>query len=236
MKVVVERAGGALEAELVTRALAAGHDVRVLDAPPAGAPLPRGCRLAEAPDGDVVVAVVGGLHGVGPGGLDGLADLARCAASDGTPLVVVAFSDLDEVEALLAGLGVDWTLQAATVLHDDLRPALAGGAPAGVDVQPVDAAEVAERVVRLLRVGPAGRVPDFGGPEIRPASSFGAAVADGATWAGAWTNADRRVGRRTWDEWLAAHGSGPVPGAVDGRPEARGAEAVGRGAGLVQQR
>jgi hypothetical protein len=230
VKVVIERAGGALEAELVDRALAAGHDVRVLDGPAAGQPLPRGCRLADAPDGDVVVAVVGGLAGAGAEALAALDDLARCAAIDGATLVVVAFSDLEAVEALLAAHGGGWTLQAATVLHDDLATALAeGGPPAEVAVQPVDAGEVAERVVRLLRVGPAGRVPDFAGPQVLELG--GAAASGGPGWPGAWTNPDRAVGRRTWEEWLAHRSAGPLDGgAKPGR-----AEALGGRPGLVQQ-
>ena len=226
----MERAGGPLEAEVVARALSAGHDVRVLDGPPAGEPLPRGCRLAEAPDGDVVVAVVGGLHGAGPGELGALADLAGCAAEEGTHLVVVAFSDLDEVEARLAASGAGWTLQAATVLHEQLaaEPAV----PAGVDVQPVDAGEVAERVVRLLRLGPAGRVPDFGGPEVIPATDTGV-QGPAVAWPGAWTNPARAVGHRTWEDWLAHRSAAPGP--VDGGPQPGGAEPVGHRPGLVQQ-
>jgi hypothetical protein len=35
----------------------------------------------------------------------------------------------------------------------------------GVSLQPIETTEVAARVVELLGAGPAGRVPDIGGPE-----------------------------------------------------------------------
>src|SRR5262249_47437189 len=38
--------------------------------------------------------------------------------------------------------------------------------PRGVEVQPVDTGEVADRLVRLALSEPAGRVPDMGGPRV----------------------------------------------------------------------
>jgi hypothetical protein len=38
--------------------------------------------------------------------------------------------------------------------------------PAGFLVQPVEASEVAQRVIRCLGDGPRGRVADFGGPDV----------------------------------------------------------------------
>ena len=39
--------------------------------------------------------------------------------------------------------------------------------PRGLPGQPVDSGEVADRLVELAFCGPAGRVPDVGGPEVR---------------------------------------------------------------------
>ena len=93
--------------------------------------------------------------------------------------------------------------------------------PVGVRFQPVDAAEVADRLVELTLGAPAGLVPDFAGPRIqgmdelvrtylraqgkrrllvpvRFAGGAYRAIRDGAHLA-----PDRAVGRRTWDEFLA---------------------------------
>jgi len=93
--------------------------------------------------------------------------------------------------------------------------------PSGFRVQPVDAGEVATRLVELALGEPAGLVPDLAGPRVYPIADLlrtylrasgrrrlvvpvrvpgGAARAmrDGANLA-----PDRAVGRRTWEEFLA---------------------------------
>jgi uncharacterized protein YbjT (DUF2867 family) len=62
--------------------------------------------------------------------------------------------------------------------------------PAATSLQPIDAAEVAQRLAGLAAGPPAGRVPDLGGPQIRPATSLLRAYLQAA-------------GRRTWEEFLA---------------------------------
>ena len=79
------------------------------------------------------------------------------------------------VERLLAGSGLAHTVLRATQFHDLIlrlftvqrwSPALF--VPAGARFQPVDVTDVAERLVSLAAGRPAGRVDDFGGPEVRP--------------------------------------------------------------------
>lgn len=79
------------------------------------------------------------------------------------------------VERLLAGSGLPLTVLRATQFHDLIlrlftvqrwSPALF--VPAGARFQPVDVADVAERLVSLAAGAPAGRVADFGGPQVRP--------------------------------------------------------------------
>ncbi|HEY7592432.1 MAG TPA: hypothetical protein VH969_04700 [Actinophytocola sp.] len=43
---------------------------------------------------------------------------------------------------------------------------------AGTRFQPVDVRDVADRLVTLATGPPAGRVPDFGGPQVRAMSAF----------------------------------------------------------------
>ncbi|MGW0118139.1 SDR family oxidoreductase [Streptomyces sp. NPDC003327] len=78
------------------------------------------------------------------------------------------------VERLVEESGLGWTVLRATQFHDLVLRVLEGAArlpvvflPAGVCDQPVDVAEVAERLARLAGAAPAGRVPDMGGPEVR---------------------------------------------------------------------
>ena len=88
--------------------------------------------------------------------------------------------------------------------------------------QPVDSDEVAERLVELALGAPAGFVPDFGGPrsyalgdlvrtylratrrhrlliQMRVPGKAAAAIRAGAILA-----PDRAVGRRTWEDFVAA--------------------------------
>ncbi|GAB2476114.1 NAD(P)H-binding protein [Promicromonospora xylanilytica] len=131
-------------------------------------------------------------------------------------------------ELLVERSGLPWTTLRATQFHDlvlTLVQALAKlpVAPSfsGYRIQPVEAAEVADRLVELTLSDPAGLVPDVGGPRVyemrdllrtyldaaglrRPILSIrqpgGAAR---ALRAGAGTAPDRAVGRRTWEEFLA---------------------------------
>jgi uncharacterized protein YbjT (DUF2867 family) len=93
--------------------------------------------------------------------------------------------------------------------------------PSGFRFQPVDAAEVADRLVELALGKPQGLVPDIGGPRVYemaelvrsylrasgkhrwiiPAPVVGKAAA--AIRAGANLRPDRAIGRKTWEEFLA---------------------------------
>ncbi len=79
-----------------------------------------------------------------------------------------------KVERMIEESGLGWTVLRTTQFHDLVRGLLRTSAklpvllvPAGVSVQPVDAAEVADRLAELAAGPPAGRVPDLGGPEVR---------------------------------------------------------------------
>jgi uncharacterized protein YbjT (DUF2867 family) len=112
--------------------------------------------------------------------------------------------------------------------------------PAATSFQPIDAAEVADRLASLAAGPPAGRVADLGGPQIRPAAELLRAYLDaagrrrpvlpvrlpGAVFAGYRRGGhlapDRAVGRRTWEEFLAEQVGRP------GRSGAEGTTIEGR--------
>lgn len=78
-------------------------------------------------------------------------------------------------EQLVAQAGMPWTILRATQFHDLLAWAFTGlsrspvlPVPAATSVQPVDVGDVAARLVELATTAPAGRVPDIGGPQVRP--------------------------------------------------------------------
>ncbi len=77
-------------------------------------------------------------------------------------------------EAAIEAAGLPHTILRATQFHsllDGLLMRLARlpvlPVPRGVRFQPIDAGEVATRVVALVGAGPSGRAPDMGGPEVR---------------------------------------------------------------------
>ncbi|MGW0997396.1 SDR family oxidoreductase [Streptomyces sp. NPDC002523] len=83
------------------------------------------------------------------------------------------------VERMVEESGLGWTVLRATQFHDLLVTVFQGLAkppvmplPAGVSDQPVEVAEVADRLTRLALAAPAGRVPDMGGPEVRTLDSL----------------------------------------------------------------
>jgi uncharacterized protein YbjT (DUF2867 family) len=76
-------------------------------------------------------------------------------------------------EEVIAGSGVPWTTLRATQFHDLVFMVARAMAklpvvpvPSGFHAQPVDAGEVADRLVELTLGAPAGLVPDLGGPRV----------------------------------------------------------------------
>ncbi|GAA2816245.1 NAD(P)H-binding protein [Kitasatospora paracochleata] len=132
-------------------------------------------------------------------------------------------------EQAVAGSGVPWTVLRAAQFHDlaltvaramAKLPVVPG--PGGIRWEPVDAREVAARLVDLALAEPAGRVPDLAGPTVhrmdelvrsylaatgrrrpvlpvRVPGRMGAAYRAGANLAP--ESADR--GRLTWESFLA---------------------------------
>ena len=131
-------------------------------------------------------------------------------------------------ERVVAGSGLPWTTLRATQFHQSMLLLVRQLArlpvvpvPSGSRFQPVDAGEVAARLVELALGPPAGLVPDLAGPRVYELADLvrGYLRASGrrralvpvrfpggaarAFRAGANLAPDRAVGRRTWEEFLA---------------------------------
>jgi len=138
------------------------------------------------------------------------------------------FAAKRRAERTIAGSGLPWTMLRATQFHDLVletvqamtRPPVVP-VPTGMRFQPIDAGEVADRLAALALGAPAGLAPDVAGPReyelaelvrgylraagkrrpILPLPLPGKAAR--AVRAGAIVAADRAVGTRTWEEFLA---------------------------------
>ena len=131
-------------------------------------------------------------------------------------------------ERVVASSGIPWTTLRATQFHDlffKTAEAMAKlpviPASAGFRFQPIDAGEVADRLVDLAFGPPCGLVPEMGGPKVhtmadllqaylrashrnRPVVSLPMpGKAAHAIREGANLTTERAVGRRTWEEFLA---------------------------------
>jgi uncharacterized protein YbjT (DUF2867 family) len=132
-------------------------------------------------------------------------------------------------ERVVAESGLPWTTLRATQFHDLILTVVRQLArlpvvpvPAGFRFQPVDTGEVAARLVELALGAPAGLVPDLAGPRVHELAELVRAdlrargrhrpvlpvrvpgQAARALRAGANLAPDRAVGRRTWEDFLAA--------------------------------
>jgi len=138
------------------------------------------------------------------------------------------FASKRAAERIVEKSGLPWTTLRATQFHDlalttvrQLAKLPVIPVPTGVRFQPIDAGDVAARLVELSLGTPSGLVPDMGGPRtydmaelvrsylratnrhrpLLPVRLPGKAA--GAMRAGANLAADRAVGHRTWEDFLA---------------------------------
>src|ERR687885_514792 len=89
------------------------------------------------------------------------------------------FESKRAAERVVADSGLPWTTLRATQFHDlilmvaqQLAKLPVSPVPAGFRVQPVEADEVAARLVELTLGEPAGLVPDMGGPRVYGAAEL----------------------------------------------------------------
>jgi uncharacterized protein YbjT (DUF2867 family) len=137
-------------------------------------------------------------------------------------------------ERVVAESGLPWSTLRATQFYDLTLVTVQAMSrlplipvPAGIRFQPVDAGEVAARLVELALGAPAGLVPAIGGPRVydmadlvrsylRAAGKNRVLVplplpgkAAAALRAGANLAPDRAIGRKTWEEFLGERVSSP---------------------------
>ena len=139
------------------------------------------------------------------------------------------FASKQAAEKVVEDSGLPWTTLRATQFHElmllvaqQLAKLPVAPLPAGVRFQPIDADEVAARLVELSLDEPANLVPDMGGPRVYSAAELfrgylrashrrrrpivpvwppgkaARAFREGANLA-----PEQAVGRRTWEEFLA---------------------------------
>jgi uncharacterized protein YbjT (DUF2867 family) len=133
-----------------------------------------------------------------------------------------------DAERVVERSPVPWTILRATQFHDlvlmvlrflDRLPAVMP-IPRGFRLQPMDAGEAASRLVEFALSGPAGRVPDVGGPEVLASTELARAYLEAsgrnkrlvgvplpgkaarAVREGAQLCPDKRYGTDSWEEFL----------------------------------
>lgn len=190
--VLVTGGTGALGRLVVERLQRTGREVRVLSRRSQAAS--HGVRfvVGDLTTGDGVGPAVEGVTAIvhcasnRTGDAAATRNLVRAAAAraDHPHLVYISIVGVDrvrwgyfraklEAEHVVAGSGLPWTTLRATQFHDlilrgarKLTRLPVVPVPARFLVQPVDAADVATRLVTLTLGRPAGRVPDLGGPRV----------------------------------------------------------------------
>jgi uncharacterized protein YbjT (DUF2867 family) len=193
MTTILVTGGTGTLGRLVTERLRAdGHEVRVLSrhAQPYAVDLRKG-----GPGLDAAVAgvdtVVHCASSPGGGDVEAARQLIDAARKAGVRhLVYISIVGVDRVpygyykaklavEQLVEESGLGWTVLRATQFHDLVVRVFRAMSklpvmllPAGVKDQPVEVAEVADRLAELALADPAGRVEDMGGPEVRTFDSL----------------------------------------------------------------
>jgi uncharacterized protein YbjT (DUF2867 family) len=199
-RVLVTGPAGLLGSAVVPRLAARGHEVRVLVHRTSPGPWPAvelvrgdvrtGAGLAQAVAGiDAVIhAATSPLRRAAATEVDGTRQVLAAAQAAGAHLVYPSIVGVDQINAgyyrakwqaeQVVAAGTRWTIQRATQFHPLLDRMLSYRVfpvTARLAFQPVDAGDVADRLVELVEAGPAGRAEDFGGPEVLPLRDLAAA-------------------------------------------------------------
>lgn len=202
MNILVTGGTGTLGRHVVTRLRQSGHRARILSRQPRGhidavhGDIRTGEGVARALAGmEVVVHAASAtrdplrLRATDVGGTRRMLELARAAHI--RRVVFTSIVGIDGVsypyyqtkvdaEQVVREGGVPWSILRATQFHDFMELLLRGfsrmpgitAVPFRWQFQPVDADEVARRVVEVALGEPAGLLADFGGPEVRTFKSI----------------------------------------------------------------
>jgi uncharacterized protein YbjT (DUF2867 family) len=185
--ILVTGATGTLGKPTVARLRTAGHDVRSLSRR-SGEGLATGDLLTgEGIDAAVagvstVVHLATGLRRRDVDIAQTLVDASRKAGVEHVVLISIVgidhipfgyYRDKVAIERLVAESGVPHTILRATQFHElvdqlfNAQRRLPVVLAPALELQPIAAEDVADRLVELASSPPAGRVPDIGGPEVR---------------------------------------------------------------------
>ncbi|TFV86684.1 NAD-dependent epimerase/dehydratase family protein [Blastococcus sp. CT_GayMR20] len=233
MDVLVTGATGSLGKPTVTSLRAAGHDVRALSRRSGPGlvtgELLTGEGIAAALDGASVVVHLATSRGRKDAAIARtLLEAADQARLEHLVLISIVgiehiplgyYRDKVEVERLVAESGVPHTVLRATQFHDlveqlcTVQRRLPVVLAPDIRLQPIATEDVADRLVELAASPPAGRVPDIGGPEVRPLPELA------RVWAAARSGPRRVVPLRLPGKVFAGYRAGHplVPGPPYGR-------------------
>jgi len=249
-RVLVTGGTGTLGSRLVPCLAGRGHEVRTLSrhgpthdaAPgPAGVVHVRGDVRTGEGLADAVAGMDAVIHAATSPRLEravevgGTANVVTTVATTGAHLVYVSIVGVDTMrfsyyrakdaaEQVVESGDAPWTVQRATQFHDLLDRFLGWRVfpvTRRLSFQPVDTADVSERLADLVEAGPTGRAPDFGGPAVlslRDLAAHRRRITGSATLLvpvpavgflrdydeGRHLCPDHADGRRTWEQWLEA--------------------------------
>jgi uncharacterized protein YbjT (DUF2867 family) len=181
---------GTLGTVVVDRLLAAGADVRIVSRGRRRRRTDVEHRIGDIDSGDGLDQAVADIDTIAMCA-DPAEQVVAAARRGGVAhLVYTSIVGIDRIpfsyyrqkladERLIAGSGLPWTVLRATQFHDLVAVGMRILAkspvmplPAGWGFQPVDVREVGTRLAELALGEPAGRAPDFGGPEARTAKDL----------------------------------------------------------------
>ena len=245
-RVLVTGPAGILGSALIPRLTARGHEVRVLVHNTRVTPSPSvdvvlgdvstGDGLLEAVAGvDVVIhAATSPFRRAKATDIDGTGHLLRAAESVAAHFVYPSIVGVDQIGGTyyraklsaerLVESGERWTIQRATQFHPLIDRMLASRlfpVTKHLAFQPVDAGEIADLLIDIVDAGPAGRLEDFGGPQVLSLPQIVAARANTAGRharlvrvpaigplraldAGSNLSPSHARGHMTWQSWLDA--------------------------------
>jgi uncharacterized protein YbjT (DUF2867 family) len=249
-RVLVTGGAGGFGRALVPRLADRGYNVRILSRRPAPAGGPTEWTQADIETGEGLASALAGVdvivHAASSPSkhtqqidVEGTRRLLHTARAAGVShFAYISIVGIERVpfayyrhklaaEELLRDSDLPWSILRATQFHTlidtflhraDRRPLFL--LPTDLQFQPIDVDEAAERMAECVAAGPAGRLPDIGGPEVLTLGAmarawigararqrriihlplpggFATALRQGRN-----TCPDQRYGRITWTEWL----------------------------------
>jgi uncharacterized protein YbjT (DUF2867 family) len=274
-RVLVTGGAGGFGQALVPRLQSRGYTVRIMSrrpAPPSGtaewaqADIESGAGLAAALAGaDVVVHAASSparhTQQIDVEGTRRLLDAARGAGVG--HFAYISIVGIERVpyayyraklaaEELVHRAGLPWSILRATQFHTLIDMLLRGAdrfplflLPSDLRFQPIDTGEAAERMAEAVAAGPAGQLPDIGGPEVLTLGAMARAwmAARGRPrrvihlplpggFASALRQArntcpDQRYGRITWADWLRENYTDQGRTTKDERPSVSTQQSIG---------